>query len=64
VQIGQATYSTQFVVIPLNLLIDFIIWCAPWYLFFGLFKLTKDDHMGPKTTQIKEVSLKKSGPEI
>ena len=42
VQVAPDTYTTPFVVNPLNLVIDFIIWSIPWYFFFGLFKLAKD----------------------
>jgi hypothetical protein len=32
------SFTTPFVLLPLNLIIDFIIWSTPWFLFLGLFK--------------------------
>jgi hypothetical protein len=41
VQIGPDTYTDQFTVIPLSMIIDFIIWSAPWYLLLLQFRLSE-----------------------
>jgi hypothetical protein len=42
VRVGGADYTSRFVLVPVNLFVDLIVWSAPWYLFLGVFGLARD----------------------
>jgi hypothetical protein len=50
---AAGSYTDPFVLLPLNLGMDFIIWCAPWFLFLGLLKLSSTQEQR-KLTHFRE----------